>query len=303
MTFLASELRLHVTRLLKQLPISLVIPPPLSHSFMKIPIIALIIIAFAVNGLEAQTNGPDSAVSIEADAAGLSLLPSDQIPTSGTFWFVTSPTNEVSGTTAPYPCLPPSSANDNVYVMANGTFLVDDSAGDAGATADEVLAQVDEVSNLIAQVQSTTTAQPIQSMGVHAMDNSGAPGLTDTNDSDGDYASSAYPSPPPINTNELWLQFTNVADGLAYLNLNNATDTVYAIWGTTNLLTPFANWQVFTEVWPTSETTNILPFTVETDNNTTLFWKAEDWTGVSINGLPAWWTWLYFGNLSKTRQI
>ena len=137
--------------------------------------------------------------------------------------------------------------------------------------------------------------------GMLAMDDSGPPSFTDTNDDGGNYYTNLL-SLPPINTNLLWLQITNVANGLAYLNLNMATDAVYSIWGTTNLLTPFTNWQVFTEVWPANETTNVLPFTIEasSDSSDTLFLRAQDWTGIYLNGLPEWWTWLYYGNLSET---
>ena len=63
----------------------------LHQTRLKISILALFIFAFAAIGLEAQTNSPDSADGLEADSAGLSLLPSDQFPASGTFWVVTSP--------------------------------------------------------------------------------------------------------------------------------------------------------------------------------------------------------------------
>jgi len=97
---------------------------------------------------------------------------------------------------------------------------------------------------------------------------------------------------PVINTNLLWLNVTNVSGGLAYLNLFNATNQVYAIWSTTDLL---SNWQVETEVWPTD--TNCMSFTVLTSGRANLFMQAEDWTGVTENGnaTPDWWFWMYFG--------
>ena len=99
-----------------------------------------------------------------------------------------------------------------------------------------------------------------------------------------------------IDTNSLWLEITNVANGLAYLNLHNATNQVYAIWSTTNLL---ANWNVETEVWPDTNQT-VMPFTVPTLERQNLFLRAEDWTGVDSNGdgIPDWWIWKYFGDLS-----
>ncbi|MGD0251421.1 MAG: hypothetical protein ABSC01_01850, partial [Verrucomicrobiota bacterium] len=95
----------------------------------------------------------------------------------------------------------------------------------------------------------------------------------------------------------LWLEITNVSNGLVYLNLHNATNQVYAIWSTTDLL---ANWQVETEVWPTNQ--DVMPFTVPMLERQNLFLRAEDWTGVDSNGdgIPDWWIWLYFGNLNET---
>ncbi|MGD0744048.1 MAG: hypothetical protein ABSA45_02740, partial [Verrucomicrobiota bacterium] len=95
-----------------------------------------------------------------------------------------------------------------------------------------------------------------------------------------------------FDTNALWLEITNVDNGLSYLNLHNGTNQVYAIWSTTDLV---ANWQVETEVWPTNGT--VTPFTVWNLNRQNLFLRAEDWTGVTENGntTPDWWFWLYFG--------
>src|SRR6202789_4030807 len=261
-------------------------------------IISILFCAFATV-VRAQTS--DDATSLETEAAGLSLLPSDEIPaTGGTFWLVTSPTNGANGIMAPLPCPPPNVSGDSFYIMAPGIYLVD-AGGDANASGSEIEAQADAVSNLITQVEgeTATPSQTSRTMGVHALDDSGPPSFSDTNGDGGDYYTNLF-SLPPINTNILWLQITNVANGLAYLNLNKATDSVFAILGTTNLLTPFTNWQIFTEVWPTNGTTNLLSFTVNTSDNTNLFWRAGDWTGVYLNGLPEWWTWLNFGNLSES---
>ena len=95
----------------------------------------------------------------------------------------------------------------------------------------------------------------------------------------------------------LELKLTGVSNGLAYLNLYNATNQVYGIWSTTNLL---ANWNVETEVWPTNPA--VMPFTVSALERQNLFVRAEDWTGVDSNGdgIPGWWVWMYFGNLDET---
>jgi hypothetical protein len=103
----------------------------------------------------------------------------------------------------------------------------------------------------------------------------------------------------PPNTNGLWLELTNYDGNFAYLNLHNGTNQVYAIWSTTNLPT---GWQVETELWPVGLETNVFPFTVTALNRQNLFLRAEDWTGVDSNGdgIPDWWIWMYFGNLSET---
>jgi hypothetical protein len=103
----------------------------------------------------------------------------------------------------------------------------------------------------------------------------------------------------PPNTNGLWLELTNYDGNWAYLNLHNGTNQVYAIWSTTNLPT---GWQVETELWPVGLETNVFPFTVTALNRQNLFLRAEDWTGVDSNGdgIPDWWIWMYFGNLTET---
>lgn len=95
-----------------------------------------------------------------------------------------------------------------------------------------------------------------------------------------------------FDTNSLWLEITNVSDGVAYLNLHNATNQVYAIWSTTNLV---GGWNVESELWPTNS--NVMPFTELTFDRQNLFLLAEDWTGVTENGntVPDWWFWGYFG--------
>lgn len=105
--------------------------------------------------------------------------------------------------------------------------------------------------------------------------------------------SSTYSFP----TNGLWLEITNISNGWSYLNLHNATDQVYAIWSTTNLL---ANWNVETEVWPTNPP--VISFMVPTLERQNLFLQAEDWTGVTENGntTPDWWFWKYFGTVALT---
>lgn len=101
-------------------------------------------------------------------------------------------------------------------------------------------------------------------------------------------------------SNELWLEITNVANGLAFANLHNGTNQAYAIWATTNLTTPFNLWEVETELWPTN--TSCQPFTALTLGRADLFLRAQDWTGVDSDndGIPDWWVWYFFGDLAHT---
>ncbi|MGH7951299.1 MAG: hypothetical protein ACREFE_05195 [Limisphaerales bacterium] len=102
-----------------------------------------------------------------------------------------------------------------------------------------------------------------------------------------------------IPTNGLWLEITNVADGLAYVNLRNATDYVYEIWSKTDLTA--SNWDIETEVFP-GENTNTMPFTVTQSERTNLFIWARDWTGITSNGntVPDWWLYFYYGDFGLT---
>jgi hypothetical protein len=101
-------------------------------------------------------------------------------------------------------------------------------------------------------------------------------------------------TPPDYGMN-LWLEITGVSTGAAWFNLHNATNQVYAIWGATNLLT---GWNVAAEVWPTNA--DVMPFTVLTLDQPSLFLRAEDWTRVTENGntTPDWWFWEYFGTVT-----
>jgi pimeloyl-ACP methyl ester carboxylesterase len=105
-------------------------------------------------------------------------------------------------------------------------------------------------------------------------------------------------SGPLYGSNDLWLEIIGVSNGAAWFNLNNATNQVYAIWSTTNLL---AGWDVATEIWPTNA--EVMPFTVPMLERPNLFVRAQDWTDVpGDGGIPLWWYWLYFGrtDLSAT---
>jgi hypothetical protein len=142
---------------------------------------------------------------------------------------------------------------------------------------------------------TASTSRLMMAMGVPSLPTDGG---DDGDTNGGSYTPNLSGYLPP-NTNGLWLELTNYDGNFAYLNLHNGTNQVYAIWSTTNLPT---GWQVETELWPVGMETNVFPFTVPTLNRPNLFLRAEDWTGVDSNGdgIPDWWIWMYFGNLSET---
>jgi hypothetical protein len=96
-----------------------------------------------------------------------------------------------------------------------------------------------------------------------------------------------------FSTNGLWLQMNGVTNGLAYLDLNNASNQVYEILTKTDL--SLTNWTIENEVWPTNQA--VMPFTISENSRTNLFVWAMDWTGVTENGntVPDWWFWEYYG--------
>jgi hypothetical protein len=250
----------------------------------------------------------DSIVQIAAESQGLAqVAPTDLPIIGGTFWWVMP-----GGTAVPTPC-PPQDMTAPIYQVSDGQFLVDETGGQVGvnttrfglqaqtasSTVVSALAtQADAVINLITQIQTSAANQQaratMQAMGMDV------PSPGGDGSGDGGSYSPMFSSSFTIDTNGLWLQITNVSGGMANANLFNATNQVYSIWSTTNLTTPFAQWQVETELRPTSNQTNVMPFSIQTLNRGILFLRAQDWTGVFTNGLPAWWTWEFFGNFSET---
>ena len=176
------------------------------------------------------------------------------------------------------------------------------------ANSPQLAAAQDEattVANLIATVQATATATgatPMTAASALSASSLSVPSLT--NSSGTATPNGATYTAPDYNTNLLWLQITNVSGGVAYANLHHPTNWVYAIWSTPDLLVPFSQWSVETELFPTNSTTNIFPFMVSAAGRTNLFLKAQDWTGVYANGLPRWWVWYNFHtlNLSAASQ-
>jgi hypothetical protein len=147
-----------------------------------------------------------------------------------------------------------------VWPLGNGMYVLDDTNVDYAALA-----------------QSQSAAHGQAAGGMHAMDDNGGEFTPDFS----------------FATNDLWLQMTTVTNGMAYLNLNDATDQVYEIFTKTDLT--LTNWYIETEVWPTNPT--VMPFTISQLGRTNLFVWGRDWTGITENGneTPDWWFWEYFG--------
>ena len=243
-----------------------------------------------VGGNLVQSAPPDSIVQLTAEAQGLNLISPTDLPDGGTFW-----TLMPDGLTAPFPCAP-SDPNVPVYQIADGQFIVDATGGQVTLDAEqtnrstvtaalETLAQT--VVNLINDVQEAQVTREIMAvMGL---------------DEEVDSAPARFEAMQMsvADTNALWLEITNVANGNSYYNLHNATNFVYAILTKTNLLD--ASWNIEAELWPTGDQTNVMPFTLANAERDILFVRAMDWTDVDSNndGVPDWWIWKYFGDLSE----
>jgi len=261
-------------------------------------VLAITVISHAQNkAITVQSAQEDSIVSAAAEEQGLQLMSLDQVPPYGTFWMVLPGSG--GGVILPFPC-PPLDQSLPIYAIADGQFLVDGTIGSqatfntpqagrlvASSTSAAALgAQADAVLNLITQVQTAAANQQTRTMARAMGMDVPSPGGDSS-----DYSSSyvAY----MFDTNQLWLEITNVSGGVAYLSLHNSTNEVYAIWGTKNLLTPFSGWQVATEVWPGTNQA-VTSFTIPMLGDS-LFLRAQDWTGVlGDGGIPMWWYWLYF---------
>ncbi|MEJ0091058.1 MAG: hypothetical protein WDM80_15110 [Limisphaerales bacterium] len=173
-------------------------------------------------------------------------------------------------TAEPWPPLPGNIRGLDVWALGDGFFLLDDREVDYSD---------------LSQLQGRGGMQTM------SMD------PNDPGDGDGTntYTPNFFPPFTPT-TNDLWLQITNVASGLAYVNLNNATNYVYEIWNKTDL--SFTNWNIELGVWPTNKV--VMPFIVPELGRTNLYIWARDWTGITSNGnlTPEWWFWKYFGTLA-----
>jgi|GEM_PF-820635 len=248
-----------------------------------------------------QSSSLDSFVQVAADSQGLSQVAPADLPRGATYWWVMA-----NGSAVPAPCLP-GDLNGPVYQITDAQFLVDTTGGQvalnshpsalhrqttANTVATVIAAHADAVVNLINQIQARDAEQQMRSMAM-AM---GIPSFGGGFGDGGGYSGNGYTNnyvPYTFDTNGLWLGNPTVSNGVSYVNLNNATNQVYAILTTTNLL---GSWQVETIVWPTTNT-SVMPFTVQNGDRQILFFRAMDWTGVTENGntVPDWWLWQYFG--------
>ncbi len=238
---------------------------------------------------------PDSIVQVTAESKGLGLADPLDFIDGGTFWQM-----EPDGLSAPMPC-PPQNPNLPVYQIANGQFLIDATGGlvatngEMNTTIEAALAaQVESVVKLVDWLQGVEEIQNMKllarAMGMNL------PDFGDEGEG-GAGTNSGWTSSFVLDTNALYLTISNVVNGVANLSLHNGTNEVYAIWTTNNL---GAGWQVETELWPTGDQTNVMPFTLPTWDRDKLFVRAQDWTGVDSNGdgIPDWWMWNYFGDLT-----
>jgi len=127
---------------------------------MKLGVLAIFFgLALTVNS---QTN--DSIVQLTADSQGLQLMTPDELPASGTFWFI-----DQYGISVPWPC-PPTDTNMPVYQIDDGSlgiFLVDASGGNVAvrrlpgqqitsdSTNEAIVAMATNIVALINSVQET----------------------------------------------------------------------------------------------------------------------------------------------------
>jgi hypothetical protein len=170
----------------------------------------------------------------------------------------------------PWPPLPADTASLPAWNLGDGVYLLDDRNYAWGQPKRSKL---------------STSAGMMTAMDAPGIPGGGSGGGASPDDS---YYAPGFP------TNGLYLQITNTANGLAYLVLNNPTDTVYEVMSKPNLGVS-GGWTTILELWP--DNTNAVAFTVPMSSPTNLFFWAMDWTGVTENGngTPDWWFWLYFG--------
>jgi len=184
-----------------------------------------------------QSPPPDSIVQITAEAQGLDLIPPDDQPRNGTFWYVMG-----SGVAVPFPC-PPKDISMPVYGIVKGQFLVDATGGTVAynprrfrsqvvgdAMKLAVEAQANSVVDLITRVR-TMAAAPATRLGMSSMSM-----MMSSLASSYAYGNSVYLS-------NLTATVASDASMTAHFSIGGGTNFVpYDILLTTNLLTPVAQW-------------------------------------------------------------
>jgi hypothetical protein len=249
----------------------------------------------------AQPAQPDSIVQLTAEAQGLSLVPPDALPKTGTFWLVMPGIG--GGVTAPLPC-PPNDASFPIYQIADGQFLVDATDGQvavspgfagrraAATTVTDALEQeASSVVNLITRIQTSAADQQtratMQAMGIDVP--SPGDGSSDTN---GIMANGLSSSLTPDYGTNLWIaQVTVLSGNLNGIGTNTQADIQYDIMSRTNLLQ--SDWQYEGSIFG-SETTNWTSLTVSQNGRPILFLQLRS-DADDGSGLPIWWQLQYFG--------
>ena len=242
----------------------------------------------------------DTIVNAVADELGLTLVFPDQLPRGATYWWVLP-----GGSAVPTPC-PPMEGNAPIYQIADGQYLADQTGGQlvlnpnrfamqsSAAIAAAVQTQAQGLIDLVNSIQENEVVQGLrimaQAMGIDLPGGGGG--------GDGSGFGTVLNASIQIDPNGLWLEITNVSNGWSYLNLHNPTNRVYALLTKTNLLD--ATWMIEQEVWPTN--TAVMPLAVQNFDRQPLFFRVEDWTGVTHGGntTPDWWLWQYFGTTALT---
>ena len=226
--------------------------------------------AMPVQGGAVSTVDWNTASDLQVMLQAVEMTPetsADSLPRSGNFFSA----QHAPGSAQPWPPLP-SSFGLPAWNLGDGFYLLDDQAVDYSLP------------------MSSRMAGSRMSMDAPDFDDIGGGGGTN------DFYSDSFNYTLP--TNGLWLTITNVSNGLAWLNLHGATDSVYEVFSKTDLTA--SAWSIETELWPTD--TNSMPFTVPMLNRTNLFVWARDWTGVTSGGntTPDWWLWEYFGTTAMS---
>jgi hypothetical protein len=211
------------------------------------------------------TSSDDLATMIEA-VEQTTPQPAESAVSGSTFWSAQRPT---------FPPFPANFNNTPAWDLGNGVWLLDDLAVDYSA----------------APALSSS-----RNGGMRALEDEAGPPSPGDGDGGGTNTYGGGFSPAiSFPTNNLWLQISNVANGLASLNLMNGTDSVYEIYSTVAVVNGSNAWNIAAEVWPTNPA--VMPFSLPESDPTNLFIWARDWTGITSDGntTPEWWFWKYFG--------